>query len=46
MAASAAVVPSGTDAKPLSISPIPPPNPWDEKLSISPIPPPNPWDEK
>jgi hypothetical protein len=30
------------------ISPLPPPNPWDEaatRIAISPLPPPNPWDE-
>jgi hypothetical protein len=31
-----------------AISPLPPPNPWDDaarKLAISPLPPPNPWDD-
>jgi hypothetical protein len=34
----------GMTALAAPISPVPPPNPWDNDLGISPVPPPNPWD--
>jgi len=44
--AMASVVSPAQEPNATSISPFPPPSPWDDKLAIGPFPPPSPWDEK
>jgi hypothetical protein len=44
-AAMGAVIAPAQDSNGPSISPFPPPSPWDDNLAISPFPPPSPWDD-